>query len=50
MDSNQPIEVWVKDLLSRLTLEEKVGQKKLIDREVASCDAVKTFNRGSVLS
>ncbi|XP_074295272.1 uncharacterized protein LOC141623105 isoform X2 [Silene latifolia] len=49
-DSNQPIEVRVNDLLSRMTLEEKVGQMTQIDREVASFDVVKTYNIGSVLS
>ncbi|KAK9670251.1 hypothetical protein RND81_13G189300 [Saponaria officinalis] len=49
-DKSQSIEVRVKDLLSRMTLEEKIGQMTQIDRQVASFDVVKTYNIGSVLS
>ncbi|KAK9670245.1 hypothetical protein RND81_13G189000 [Saponaria officinalis] len=49
-NKSQPIEVRVKDLLSRMTLEEKIGQMTQIDREVASFDVVNTYKIGSVMS
>lgn len=49
-DQRQPVEVRVEDLLSRMTLEEKIGQMTQIDRSVASFDVVKTYSIGSVLS
>ncbi|PWA71518.1 lysosomal beta glucosidase [Artemisia annua] len=35
-DANAPIEARVKDLLSRMTLQEKLGQMAQIDRAVAT--------------
>ncbi|KAL2926302.1 Beta-glucosidase BoGH3B [Bienertia sinuspersici] len=49
-DQHQPVEVRVQDLLSRMTLEEKIGQMTQIDREVASFDVMNTYLIGSVLS
>ncbi|KAK6147390.1 hypothetical protein DH2020_018302 [Rehmannia glutinosa] len=49
-DPKQPTSKRVKDLLSRMTLEEKVGQMTQIDRLVASADVLKKYNIGSVLS
>ncbi|KAL9229842.1 hypothetical protein vseg_005267 [Gypsophila vaccaria] len=50
-DKSQPTEVRVQDLLSRMTLEEKIGQMTQIDYEVASSsDVVKSYMIGSVLS
>ncbi|WJX27517.1 beta-glucosidase [Trifolium repens] len=49
-DPNQPISVRVKDLLSRMTLEEKIGQMTQIDRSVANANVMKTSFIGSVLS
>ncbi|KAK9670244.1 hypothetical protein RND81_13G188900 [Saponaria officinalis] len=49
-NKSQSIEVRVKDLLSRMTLEEKIGQMTQIDREVASFDVVNTYKIGSVMS
>jgi beta-glucosidase len=41
-DPNQPISVRVKDLLSRMTLEEKIGQMTQIDRSVANATVMRT--------
>ncbi|GAB4836202.1 hypothetical protein Ancab_001116 [Ancistrocladus abbreviatus] len=49
-DPKQPIAYRVRDLLSRMTLEEKIGQMAQIDREVATADIMKTYSIGSVLS
>lgn len=49
-DPHQPVEVRVKDLLSRMTLEEKIGQMTQIDRADASFDVVNKYYIGSVLS
>lgn len=47
---NGPIEARVKDLLSRMTLKEKVGQMTQIERRVATPSAMKDFSIGSILS
>ncbi|KAM5546501.1 hypothetical protein ABKV19_002435 [Rosa sericea] len=49
-DPNQPAAARVGDLLSRMTLEEKIGQMVQIDRSVANVDTMKTYFIGSVLS
>uniref|UniRef100_A0A7C9ED59 Beta-glucosidase n=1 Tax=Opuntia streptacantha TaxID=393608 RepID=A0A7C9ED59_OPUST len=49
-DPNQPVEVRVEDLLSRMTLEEKIGQMTQIDRSAASFDVMKKYYIGSLLS
>ncbi|KMT09855.1 hypothetical protein BVRB_6g128290 [Beta vulgaris subsp. vulgaris] len=49
-DQNQAIEVRVEDLLSRMSLDEKIGQMTQIDISVASYDVMKTYLIGSVLS
>ncbi|KAG8645529.1 hypothetical protein MANES_10G070500v8 [Manihot esculenta] len=49
-DPKQPVGARVKDLLSRMTLEEKIGQMAQIDRSVASPAVMKTNSIGSVLS
>ncbi|KAI4305796.1 hypothetical protein L6164_029139 [Bauhinia variegata] len=49
-DPKQPINVRVKDLLKRMTLEEKVGQMTQIERNVATPDVIKKYFIGSVLS
>uniref|UniRef100_A0A7N0RCB0 Beta-glucosidase n=1 Tax=Kalanchoe fedtschenkoi TaxID=63787 RepID=A0A7N0RCB0_KALFE len=49
-DAKQPITLRVKDLLSRMTLEEKIGQMAQIDRSVATQDIMQTYSIGSVLS
>ncbi|KAI3443372.1 hypothetical protein Pfo_000037 [Paulownia fortunei] len=49
-DPKQPTNKRVKDLLGRMTLEEKIGQMTQIDRLVASTEVVKKYYIGSVLS
>ncbi|KAM1251866.1 hypothetical protein ACFX2J_039939 [Malus domestica] len=45
-DPSQPPAARVGDLLSRMTLEEKIGQMVQIDRSVASVDTMKTYSIG----
>lgn len=47
-NSNEPIEARVKDLLSRMTLKEKVGQMTQIERRVATPSAMKDFSIGTL--
>lgn len=47
---NEPIEVRIKDLLSRMTLQEKAGQMTQIERGVANPSAIKDLSIGSILS
>jgi beta-glucosidase len=42
-DPNQPVAVRVKDLLGRMSLEEKVGQMVQIDRSMANAEVMKSF-------
>ncbi|KAH6793698.1 Glycosyl hydrolase family protein [Perilla frutescens var. hirtella] len=49
-DPRQPLKVRVEDLISRMTLEEKIGQMTQIEREVTSADVIKNFFIGSVVS
>ncbi|XP_028788855.1 uncharacterized protein LOC114744879 isoform X1 [Neltuma alba] len=49
-DPKQPVATRVKDLLSRMTLEEKIGQMVQIDRSVANEGVMRTNFIGSVLS
>ncbi|XP_027362787.1 uncharacterized protein LOC113870390 [Abrus precatorius] len=49
-DPKQPVVTRVKDLLSRMTLEEKIGQMVQIDRSVANAKVMKSSFIGSVLS
>ncbi|PON67568.1 Glycoside hydrolase [Parasponia andersonii] len=49
-DPKQPLNVRIKDLLSRMTLEEKIGQMTQIERSVASAEVVKKYLIGSVSS
>ncbi|XP_010266636.1 PREDICTED: uncharacterized protein LOC104604111 [Nelumbo nucifera] len=49
-DPQQPLNVRVKDLLSRMTLEEKIGQMTQIERSVSSAKVMKNYFIGSVLS
>ncbi|KAL3535979.1 hypothetical protein ACH5RR_004440 [Cinchona calisaya] len=49
-DPNQPINTRIKDLLGRMTLEEKIGQMVQIDRTVASREVMNKYYLGSVLS
>ncbi|OMO84276.1 hypothetical protein CCACVL1_10921 [Corchorus capsularis] len=49
---NAPIEDRVKDLLSRMTLQEKIGQMTQIERTVATAtpSALRDYSIGSILS
>ncbi|KAL9238717.1 hypothetical protein vseg_013101 [Gypsophila vaccaria] len=47
---NSPIEDRVKDLMTRMSLEEKLAQMTQIERRVASSHSLKHLNIGSVLN
>ncbi|XP_031254485.1 uncharacterized protein LOC116112486 [Pistacia vera] len=49
-DPRQPINVRIKDLMKRMTLEEKIGQMTQIERDVSSADVIKNYFIGSLLS
>lgn len=42
-DPKQPINVRIKDLMKRMTLEEKIGQMTQIERSVASAEVMKKY-------
>ncbi|GLT38976.1 hypothetical protein SLA2020_131880 [Shorea laevis] len=49
-DPKQPVGARIKDLMDRMTLEEKIGQMVQIERAVATPDVMKKYFIGSVLS
>ncbi|KAJ9540443.1 hypothetical protein OSB04_026949 [Centaurea solstitialis] len=49
-DPKQPLGVRIKDLMKRMTVEEKIGQMTQIDRTVASNEVMKKYLIGSILS
>ncbi|KAL1813383.1 hypothetical protein ACET3Z_023448 [Daucus carota] len=49
-DPSQPIEIRIKDLMKKMTLEEKIGQMTQIERTMASVEVIKNYFIGSVLS
>ncbi|KAF9613851.1 hypothetical protein IFM89_012399 [Coptis chinensis] len=49
-DPKKPLNTRINDLMSRMTLEEKIGQMVQIERTVASGDVMKKYFIGSVLS
>lgn len=49
-DPKQPVAARVKDLISRMSLEEKIGQMAQIDRTVVNRKIMKDYSIGSVLS
>ncbi|KAL1565810.1 beta-glucosidase [Salvia divinorum] len=49
-DPLAPIEARIKDLLSQMTLTEKIGQMAQIERVVATPSAIKDLSIGSILS
>ncbi|XP_012464678.1 uncharacterized protein LOC105783651 [Gossypium raimondii] len=49
-DPKQAVHVRTRDLLDRMTLEEKIGQMVQIERSVASADVMNKYFIGSVLS
>lgn len=46
-DPTQPVAARVRDLLRRMTLEEKIGQMAQIDRSVANELTMKTYSIGN---
>ncbi|XP_047330196.1 beta-glucosidase BoGH3B-like [Impatiens glandulifera] len=48
--SKYPLNTRIKDLMQRMTLEEKIGQMVQIDRTVASSQVMKKYLIGSILS
>lgn len=48
-DANASVEARIKDLLSRMTLKEKIGQMTQIERQVATPEVVKDFSIGTLL-
>ena len=46
-DPKQPISARIKDLMSRMTLEEKIGQMTQIERKLASSDIMKKYFVGT---
>ncbi|XVF56859.1 hypothetical protein PTKIN_Ptkin06aG0154000 [Pterospermum kingtungense] len=49
-DPKQPLNVRIKDLIRRMTLEEKIGQMVQIERNVSSPEVMRKYFIGSVLS
>ncbi|KAL3616023.1 hypothetical protein CASFOL_040317 [Castilleja foliolosa] len=49
-DPKQPLNVRIRDLMNRMTLEEKIGQMTQIERKLASPEVMKKYFIGSVLS
>ncbi|KAK4272336.1 hypothetical protein QN277_020906 [Acacia crassicarpa] len=49
-DPKQPLNVRIRDLMNRMTLEEKIGQMTQIERANASYDVMNKYFIGSVLS
>ena len=47
-DPKQPVAVRIKDLIGRMTLEEKIGQMVQIDRLTASPDIMQTYSIGNL--
>ncbi len=50
LDSNQNIETRINDLLSYLTLEEKIGQMTLVEKNSISAEDVSSYGIGAILS
>ncbi|XP_009609160.1 uncharacterized protein [Nicotiana tomentosiformis] len=49
-DPKQPLGARIRDLMKRMSLEEKIGQMTQIERKVATADVMKQYFIGSVLS
>ncbi|XP_065867282.1 uncharacterized protein [Euphorbia lathyris] len=49
-DEEQPINIRIKDLMSRMSLPEKIGQMVQLDRSAVSPDIMRDYGIGSVLS
>lgn len=46
-DHNQPVAIRVQDLLTRMTLQEKIGQMVQIDRIAATADIMQKYHIGN---
>ncbi|KAK9279686.1 hypothetical protein L1049_013366 [Liquidambar formosana] len=49
-DPKQPLNARIRDLMKRMTLEEKIGQMTQLDRENVTAEIMKTYGIGSLLS
>ncbi|KAL5708941.1 beta-glucosidase [Ranunculus cassubicifolius] len=49
-DPGQPLQVRIRDLMKRMTLEEKIGQMTQIERNASSPEIMKQYSIGSLLS
>lgn len=49
-DPSQAIEIRIKDLIRKMTLEEKIGQMTQIERTVASAEVMKKYFIGNFLA
>ena len=49
-DPKQPVMKRVKDLLSKMTLQEKIGQMTQIERLVASADVLNKYYIGKMIN
>ncbi|OMO67939.1 hypothetical protein CCACVL1_20186 [Corchorus capsularis] len=49
-DPKQPLGARIKDLMSRMTLEEKIGQMVQVERNTSQPEVIKNYFIGSVLS
>ncbi|KAI3869655.1 hypothetical protein MKX03_011852 [Papaver bracteatum] len=49
-DPSQPLNKRIKDLMSRMTLLEKIGQMAQLDRKAASFEIMRDYSIGSLLS
>ncbi|KAL2540987.1 Glycosyl hydrolase family protein [Abeliophyllum distichum] len=48
-DPKQPLHARINDLISRMTLEEKIGQMTQIERNVTNPEIIKKYHIGSIL-
>ncbi|KAL2540990.1 Glycosyl hydrolase family protein [Abeliophyllum distichum] len=48
-DPKQPLHARINDLISRMTLEEKIGQMTQIERNVTTPEIIKKYHIGSIL-
>ncbi|CAI9273089.1 unnamed protein product [Lactuca saligna] len=49
-DPKQPLGVRIRDLMNRMTLEEKIGQMTQIDSSLATLEVMRNFSIGSLLT
>lgn len=49
-DPQQPLSKRIRDLINRMTLEEKIGQMVQLDRAAATAEIMRDYSIGSLLS